>query len=58
VGLSNFEKVNVDQFSLLAYFKNEDLESSSLRLKLVKFPSFIRSPKIETSKVEYILRKK
>lgn len=55
VGLSNFEKVNADQFSLLAYY---DASSPSLKLKLVKFPDVVRNPKIETDKVEYILRKK
>ncbi len=55
VGLSSYEKVNEDQFSLLAYY-NEN--TASLKLKLVKFPDFIRNPKIETAKVEYILRKK
>lgn len=55
VGLSNYERVNADQFSLLAYY---DANSPSLKLKLVKFPEVVRNPKIETDKVEYILRKK
>jgi hypothetical protein len=55
VGLSNFKKINADQFTLLAYY---DANETSLKLKLVKFPDLIRNPKIETDKVEYILRKK
>ena len=58
VGLSNYEKVNADQFSLLAYFDKKDANASSLKLKLVKFPEVVRNPKIETDKVEYILRKR
>lgn len=55
VGLSNYEKVNADQFSLLAYY---DENATSLKLKLVKFPDVVRNTKIETDKVEYILRKR
>jgi hypothetical protein len=55
VGLSNYKKVNEDQFSLLAYYNENE---ASLKLKLVKFPDVVRNPRIENDKVEYILRHK
>ncbi|HRH03821.1 MAG TPA: hypothetical protein PLI68_10490 [Bacteroidia bacterium] len=58
VGLSNYQKVSADQFSLLAYYDAKDEEASSLKLKLVKFPEIVRQVKIETENVEFILKKK
>ncbi len=58
VGLSNYQKVSADQFSLLAYYDAKDEQASSLKLKLVKFPEIVRQVKIETENVEFILKKK
>lgn len=58
VGLSNYQKVSADQFSLLAYYDPKNEQASSLKLKLVKFPEIVRQVKIETENVEFILKKK
>lgn len=55
VSLSNYGRVRSDQFSLLAYY---DENATSLKLKLMKYPEIVRNPRIETDKVEFILRKR
>lgn len=58
VGLSNYEKVNAELFALTAAYDKKEEGATSLKLNLSKAPDFIRNPRMETDKVEFILRKK
>jgi hypothetical protein len=58
VGLSDFDKVRIDQFRAIADFEDIDKNlSNRLRIQLVKFPKDIKSVKTHPTKIEYIIEK-
>ncbi len=57
VAFDDYEKINTLQFSAIVdYFKIEQ-GNNKLKVQLIKYPSGIRSIKLNTEKVEYIIRK-
>ncbi len=61
VGLSDYEKVQAYQFSVIAYYEApseaEWNEQRKLKLEIKKQPSFILSPQINPTYVDYLLVK-
>lgn len=56
VALSQFNKIKPNQFKVEAIY--EDNSSSKLKIKITKIPDYVKNPKLEFQKVEYILIKK
>ncbi|MCK4664898.1 MAG: hypothetical protein KAT68_18650 [Bacteroidales bacterium] len=56
VALSNYDKIQTDDFKVLVDYKNKDL-SNYLKVKLVKSPEFITKVKFKPVKTDYIIEK-
>jgi YbbR domain-containing protein len=57
VAFENYEKVNASQFRLIVDYNKVEQGSNKLKLQLVQHPSTVRAVKLQTEKVEFIIRK-
>ena len=57
VAFQNYEKINALQFHAVVNYSKIEQGSNKLKVQLVKYPSEIKSVKINPEKVEYIIRK-
>lgn len=57
VAFDNYEKINAQQFRAVIDYKKAEQGSNKLKITLEKFPSDIRSVKLNPQKVEFILKK-
>ena len=57
VGLSKFEKVKPSDFLVIVDYKTivEDKSNKKLRVKLLKYPTFIKNIKFQPQSIDYIL---
>ena len=57
VAFDDYEKINSLQFSAVVDYSKIEQGNNKLKIQMVKYPSAIRSIKLSTEKVEYIIRK-
>ncbi|MES2139653.1 MAG: CdaR family protein [Bacteroidota bacterium] len=57
VAFQNYEKINALQFRVVVDYLKMEPGSNKLKVQLLKYPSEIRSVKMNPEKVEYIIRK-
>jgi YbbR domain-containing protein len=57
VAFENYEKINALQFRVVVDYLKIEPGSNKLKVQLMKYPSEIRSVKMNPEKVEYIIRK-
>ncbi len=57
VAFDDYEKINALQFSAVVDYAKIEQGNNKLKIQLIKYPSEIRSIKLSTEKVEYIIRK-
>lgn len=57
VGFENYEKVDPSQFQLAVDYDKVSDGNNKLKVQLLKAPAEVRNVRLETEKVEYIIRK-
>lgn len=57
VAFDSYGKVNASQFRAIIDYKKAESNSNKLKIQLERFPSEIRSVKLNPEKVEYIIKK-
>ena len=58
VGMNDFEKIQANQFSVVADFKNYKPGNSQLKIELKKTPENVKVLQLSHQKIEFIIRKK
>lgn len=57
IALEDYEKIKPTDFKAVVDYSEATKEKNKLKVKLVKIPAKINSPKISPEKVEFIIRK-